>query len=86
MCCADDGVSITDHVLRLAKTCPSGAAALAMAVLPQIQEHMGQAATLEGPPESPFKPACVCDIVSLKAATRCLKRTATQRKGEREMD
>jgi len=48
MCCADEGVSITDHVLRLAKTCPSGAAALAMAVLPQIQEHMGQAATLEG--------------------------------------
>lgn len=85
MCCADEGVSITDHVLRLAKTCPSGAAALAMAVLPQIQEHMGQAAALEGPLGSQFKPACVCDIVSLKQLLDALK-GQPPRAREREMD
>lgn len=48
-CCTFAGAGrVAEHVLRLARSCPSGAAALLMAVLPRLQEGLWEAAALEG--------------------------------------
>ena len=44
-CCESGGL---EDVLRLARSCPSGAAALLMAVLPRLQVNLGDKAALEG--------------------------------------
>ncbi|CAK9094281.1 unnamed protein product [Durusdinium trenchii] len=48
LCCANRTISVTEHAERLWPRCRAGAAALVMAVLPQLELRLGQESAMEG--------------------------------------